>query len=240
VYRMPKLHVVLTKETLDPSRLQDKVAVVLDILFATSTIVHAFGEGVVRIWPARDAQDARRIAATQKTPLLAGEYVAKGLPGFAPATPLALCANGVKDASIVYATTNGTVALNTAAAASRVYAGALTNGKALAAHICAMHPDSTVILVCSGSMGRFSLEDFYGAGHIVSHLVACGQYALTDAARAALLLYRSKDSAAVLGMSRVGAMMHARGTQQEVDCVARLDISNIIPVLDNGYLRVMA
>ena len=43
---MPKLHVLFTKENLDPSRLQGKVVIVLDVLFATSTIVHAFGEGI--------------------------------------------------------------------------------------------------------------------------------------------------------------------------------------------------
>jgi len=240
VHRMPNLHVVFTKESLDPSCLAGKVAIVLDVLFATSTIVHAFGEGVECVWPARDADDARRIATDQDASLSAGEYLAKDLPGFGPATPLALCAQGVKGARLVYATTNGTVALNTAATAAHVYVGALTNGKALAARVACAHPDAPVVLVCSGSMGMFNLEDFYGAGHIASHLEAHGQYTLTDAARAALLLTRSNDSATVLGQSRIGRLMRERNLQHEVDHAARLDISDTVPVLDKESLRVVA
>ena len=87
---MPSLHVLFKKEDLDPARLEGKVVIVLDVLFATSTIVHAFGQCIDCIWPAMDAQDARRIASTLQAPLLAGEYLANPLPGFGPATPLAL------------------------------------------------------------------------------------------------------------------------------------------------------
>jgi len=236
---MPNLHVVLTKESLDASALAGKVAVVLDVLFATSTIVHAFDQGIECVWPARDADEARRIAADQNTPLLAGEYLAKDLPGFGPATPLALCAQGVRGARLVYATTNGTVALNTAATAAQVYVGALTNGKALAARVTSAHPDASVVLVCAGSMGMFNLEDFYGAGHIAAHLQAYGQYTLTDAARAAVLLAQSHDSAIVLGQSRIGRLMRERHLQHEVDHAARLDVSDKVPCLDKESLRVV-
>ena len=111
---MPSLHVLFKKEDLDPARLEGKVVIVLDVLFATSTIVHAFGQCIDCIWPAMDAQDARRIASTLQAPLLAGEYLANPLPGFGPATPLALAATGLAGATLVYATTNGTVALNKA------------------------------------------------------------------------------------------------------------------------------
>ena len=122
---MPSLHVLFKKEDLDPARLEGKVVIVLDVLFATSTIVHAFGQGIACIWPAMDAEDARRIASTLQVPLLAGEYLAHPLPGFGPATPLALAATGLAGATLVYATTNGTVALNNASTAAHVYVGAL-------------------------------------------------------------------------------------------------------------------
>ncbi|HEU0095307.1 MAG TPA: 2-phosphosulfolactate phosphatase [Rhizomicrobium sp.] len=143
---MPKLHVLFKKEELDPGRLQDKVVIVLDVLFATSTIVHAFSQGIRCIWPARDAEDALRIAAGLDAPLLAGEYLAAGLPGFGAPTPLALCEMQVADATLVYATTNGTVALNNAADAAQVYVGALLNGAALVAHVASRHPHANVLV----------------------------------------------------------------------------------------------
>ncbi len=236
---MPSLHVLFKKEELDRQRLHGKVVVVLDVLFATSTIVHAFGEGVGSVWPARDADDATRIAAKLDEPIMAGEYLAEGLPGFGPATPLALCGTGVQGATLVYATTNGTVALNSAAGAAHVYVGALLNGAALVAHVSKAHPEAAVLLVCAGSLDRFNLEDFYGAGHIASHFERGGQYALTDAALAAMLVYRSCDASTALGASRVGRMMQAHDLQDEIDCAARFDVLDVVPVLNNGRLQLV-
>lgn len=239
---MPKLHVVLKKEELDPTRLRGKVVIVLDVLFATSTIVHAFGQGVRCIWPALDADDALRIAARLDAPLLAGEYLAGSLPGFAAATPLALAQgdSGMGGATLVYATTNGTVALHHAAAAAHVYVGALLNGAALVAHIARVHPDASVLVVCSGSVNRFNLEDFYGAGHIAAHFKLAGSYAMSDAALAALLLYQGCDADTALQSSRVGRMMQAHQLQHEVEYAAQRDTLDVVPELNNGCLQLVA
>ena len=237
---MPKLHVLFKKEDLDPLRLPGKVVIVLDVLFATSTIVHAFGRGVECIWPARDAEDALRIAAKLDAPMLAGEYLADSLPGFGPATPLALADAGNHGSILVYATTNGTVALNNAVGAAHVYVGALLNGAALATHVARTHPDTPVLLVCSGSVDRFNLEDFYGAGHIAAHFARRGSYTLTDAALAAVLLYRGCDAQTALGASRVGRMMQAHDMQHEVDCAAQFDTLDVVPELSDGCLQLAA
>ena len=239
---MPKLHVLLTKEKLDAERLQGTVVIVLDVLFATSTIVHAFDKGIQSIWPARDADEARDIAQRLTSPLLAGEYMAGSLPGFGPATPLALARHGegVHGATLVYATTNGTVALAGAARASHVYVGALLNGRALAEHVLRAHPQAPVLLVCAGSVDHFNLEDFYGAGHVAAHLEASGNYTLTDAALAALLLRRGCDAATALGASRVGRMMREHGLQDEVDYAARADTVDAVPALNDGCLQRVA
>ncbi|TQD41221.1 2-phosphosulfolactate phosphatase [Lysobacter aestuarii] len=237
---MRKLHVLFKREELDPTRLAGKVVIVLDVLFATSTIVHAFGQGIRHVWPARDASDALRIAGSLDAPLLAGEYLARGLPGFGPATPLALATAGLHGATLVYATTNGTVALGDAAGAAHVYVGALLNGRALVEHVVREHPDASVLVVCAGSANRFNLEDFYGAGHLASHFEALGDYALTDAAIAALLLYRGCAAGTALGASRVGRLMRDNDHQAEVDCAARMDCLDVVPRLQDGCLQLVA
>lgn len=237
---MPKLHVLFKKEELDPGRLQGKVVIVLDVLFATTTIVHAFAQGAQRIWPARDANDARRIAASLDAPLLAGEYLADSLPGFGPATPLALCASGIDGATLVYATTNGTVALNNTAGAAHVYVGALSNGEALVAHVAQRHPQAPVLVVCAGSVGKFNLEDFYGAGHIAAHFETTGAYTLSDAALAAVLLYKGCSANTALNASRVGRMMQAHHLDGEVEHAARMDTVDVVPELLNGCLQRVA
>jgi 2-phosphosulfolactate phosphatase len=234
---MPNLQVLLKKEDLLPTHLEDRIVIVLDILFATSTMVHAFSEGVEGIWPALDTTDANAVAAGIGDCIKSGEYLAEHLPGFSPAMPLLLSRESLRGRKLVYCTTNGTVALRAAAAARDTYVGSLLNGAALASHVAKAHPDTSVLIVCSGSIGMFNLEDFYGAGHFVELFEARGNYQLNDGARGAKLLRRAYDPRTVLTGSRVGLMMRDKGLTNEVEYCAQLDILNVVARLDNGVLR---
>jgi 2-phosphosulfolactate phosphatase len=240
-----KVHVLLKKEELDGERLQDKVVVVLDIMFATSSIVTALAHGARDVIAAADGPTAQATAATlaPRSYVLAGEMHGDTLPGFAHPTPQALLAAGVAGRTLVYSTTNGTVALAKSHAAAHVYAASLLNGAAVMQHIAAAHPDSTVIIVCSGSADNFNLEDFYGAGHMVAQL----RHALarrpagaefSDAALAAELLHDGSDALDSLRRARVGRMMLARGLDAEVAFAARKDIFTVVPCRGaDGRLR---
>jgi 2-phosphosulfolactate phosphatase len=234
---MPSLHVLLKKEDLNPAHLEGRVLIVLDILFATSTMVHAFAAGVEAIWPALNTVDANRVADGIGECIRSGEYLAEHLPGFAPAMPLLLGREPLRGSKLVYCTTNGTIALRSAAGASFAYVGALLNGAALVAHIRQVHPDASVLIVCSGSVGNFNLEDFYGAGHFVDHFEKHGDYELNDAARGAKLVRRGYEPRTVLMGSRVGLMMQAKGMTNEVEYCAQLDVLDVVARLDGGVLR---
>jgi 2-phosphosulfolactate phosphatase len=236
---MPSLHVLLKKEDLSTAQLADRVVIVLDILFATSTIVHAFGKGVSEVWPALDSDEANVVAAGLGDCVRSGEYLADRLPGFAPAMPLLLGREQLRGKALVYCTTNGTVALRGAAGAAFAYVGALLNGAALVAHVRRAHPDLPVLIVCSGSVGNFNLEDFYGAGHFVELLQSHATYDLNDAARAARLLRLGCDPRTALLNSRIGLMMQARGMTDEVEYCARLDILDVVARLDGGRLQMI-
>ena len=60
----PPVHVVVRKEDIDAARLPGRVAIVLDILFATTTIVTALAAGATAVFPAEDRHEARRSAPT--------------------------------------------------------------------------------------------------------------------------------------------------------------------------------
>jgi 2-phosphosulfolactate phosphatase len=234
---MPSLHVLLKKEDLSPAHLEDRVLIVLDILFATSTMVHALAAGVEAIWPALNTEDANRVAEGVGECIRSGEYLAEHLPGFAPAMPLLLGREPLHGRKLVYCTTNGTIALRAAAGAAFAYVGALLNGAALVAHVRQAHPDASILIVCSGSVGNFNLEDFYGAGHFVDHFERHGTYELNDAARGAKLVRRGYDARTVLMGSRVGLMMQAKGLANEVEYCAQLDILDVVARLDGDALR---
>jgi 2-phosphosulfolactate phosphatase len=238
---MPKLHVLLKREEIDPARLEGKVVVVLDVLFATTTIVHVFSKGIAGIHPTRNRDEAERIAKQVGSCLLAGEDMGRMIPGFAPATPLALAEHASSNHSLdggemVYCTTNGTQALVAVAQAAHVYVGALINGRALAEHVSTRHPQASVVIVCSGTLDRFNLEDFHGAGHIIDHLMKIGGYTLTDAAHAAVYAYHGCDSRTALFASRVGQIMQSHGLADEVDYACQQDIVDVVPTLVSGRL----
>ena len=236
-----RIHVLTRKEELDGVRVAGKVVVVLDILFATTTMVAALAGGAAEVLPVADEAAARAAGARYAVGryVLAGELYAETLPGFAHPAPLALLAHGIAGKTLIYATTNGTVAMTLAAGAKRVYCGSLLNAGALVSHVAAAHAQDTVLVLCSGSGGNFNLEDFYGAGCLVerfTRLLGPGAD-LSDAARAALAFYRGSSAPQVLLESRVGRMMASRGLAHEVEFACRFDAYPIVPALADGRLR---
>lgn len=231
---------LLKKEELDGQRLPGKVVVVLDVLFATSSIATALACGAAEVVPALDGQAA--LAEARRRPagsyLLSGELDAETLPGFAHPTPLALRAQDLARKSLIYSTTNGTVALRKSGEAAHVYAASLLNGEAVADHVARSHPGETVLLVCSGSKDAFNLEDFYGAGYLVS-LLSRGRADgdLSDSALAARLLHDRGDALECLRSSRIGRMMLQRGLEEEVGFAARKGELRVVPKLQGGSLR---
>lgn len=227
------------KEELDQVRLPGKVVIVLDILFATTTMITALAHGAEEVIPVADEAAARACAAELGECVLAGELFAETLPGFAHPAPLSLVKHGVAGKRVVYSTTNGTVAMTLAAGAARVYCGALLNARALARHVVTQHPRDTVLIVCSGSGNNFNLEDFYGAGYFVEcflpHVTD-----VSDAAKAALALYRHAKAPEALLECRVGRMMASRGLAHEVEFACRRDAFPVIAALDGGRVSDIA
>jgi 2-phosphosulfolactate phosphatase len=236
-----RLHVLTRKEELDSVRVSGKVVVVLDILFATTTMVAALAHGATEVVPVVDERAARETAArlAQDSYVLSGELYAQTLPGFAHPAPMALIEHGVRGKALIYSTTNGTVAMTLAAGAKRVYCAALLNAHAVATHIAAAHAGDTVLILCSGSGGNFNLEDFYGAGCLVERFtqVLGAETDLSDSASAALAFYRHARAPQALLECRVGRMMATRGLAHEVEFACRFDAFPVVPILEEGRLR---
>ncbi len=237
-----KIHVLTKREELDTVRVAGKVVVVLDILFATTTMVAALANGAVEVIPALDEAAARERARglPEGSYVLSGELMAETLPGFAHPAPRALLEHGIAGKTVIYSTTNGTVALSHAAGGARVYCGALLNAGRLARHIAAAHPGETVLIVCSGSANNFNLEDFVGAGAFVAHFrEVLGEGAdFSDAARAALAVYQSARLPQALLECRVGRLMARRNLAHEVEFACRENAFPVVPVLEGGRLRL--
>src|SRR5690606_11885535 len=80
----PPVHVALLPAFVTPAALQGGVAVVIDILRASTTIVHALAEGARAVLPFESVDDARAAAAIQSpgSALLGGERGGERIEGF--------------------------------------------------------------------------------------------------------------------------------------------------------------
>lgn len=242
---MPKINVILRKEDLNPDFLYDKVAVVIDVLFATSSIVSALHQGACAVYPACNRQmacDAVRLLADDSY-VLAGENHLKPLQGFAGYSPLALCLEPLAGRDLFYATTNGTVALRKADTARYVYAAALLNAPAVVRQL-RQHRGTSIVLVCAGSAGRVNLEDLYLAGHLIDQLLALepDHWQASDTCTIAQAVYRqfADSPARCLQQSQLGVLLRAADMQHEVDYCAQVGLLDIVPRLCGDRLMCAA
>ncbi|MBU8905648.1 2-phosphosulfolactate phosphatase [Desertibacillus haloalkaliphilus] len=241
---MGKIHLLFKKEEVDEGQMKGKVAVVFDVLLATSTITTGLYYGAKEVVPVLDHRHAQAEAKDRdkNSYVLVGEYRGKTIEGFLDPTPLTLRGK-VEDKTMILSTTNGTVAINKAREATRVYIAAMINGKKVAEKINSDHRDDEIMIICSGSSGEFCIEDFYGAGYFIDCILAnqTAVWKLSDAARAAYYFFKGQENNGedVLGHSRVGQMLLRNSFAEEVSYVARQGILSIVPYLkDEGHVVI--
>jgi 2-phosphosulfolactate phosphatase len=162
------------------------VAVVIDVMRATSTIAQALASGYERVLCCREIDEARALRAELgDDAIVGGERNAVVIEGFdLGASPRDYLEPRAKTA--IMTTTNGTRTILAAAdRAEHVLLGSLLNLDAVVAAVAA--PGEDVTLVCAGFQGTFAVDDAYCAGRIVERLPADR----SDAAVAAAAIARA-------------------------------------------------
>ena len=166
------------------------VAVVIDVLRATSVMTTALANGAAKFITCQQIDEARELAKQfVEPPLLCGERHCKPINGFdlgnSPSEyPQAI----VSDRTLVLTTTNGTLAIAAAAAAKQMIVSSFLN---LAATIEFLRNADSIHLVCAGTNGQITAEDVLLAGAIVEGLCNLGPVDFDDDAILAQELYRS-------------------------------------------------
>ena len=161
------------------------VAVVVDVMRATSTIAQALASGYRRVLCCREIDEARALREELgDSAVVGGERNGILVEGFdLGASPREYLEPRAETA--IMTTTNGTRSILAAVAHSDVVLlGSLLNLEAVAAG--ARAPGKDVTVVCAGYQGAFAIDDAYCAGRIVELLDGDR----TDAAVAAAVLAR--------------------------------------------------
>jgi 2-phosphosulfolactate phosphatase len=211
-----RCHVAFTPDEV----LEAPVAVVVDVLRATSTIAQALASGYGRVYCCREVDDALALRERLGEGLLGGERNAVRIEGFdLGASPREVLEP--RGETLIYSTTNGTRAVLAAAAACReVLLGSLLNLNAISG---AVRDDC--VIVCAGFEGRFALDDAYCAGRIAESL---GASEVTDAAKASGILARSFPSSLEALLARTYG---PPGLEEDIRFCAQENTVDVVPRL---------
>ena len=235
---MNLLRVWMRKEEIDPAKLAGGVAVVIDVLLATTTMLTALDAGARRVIPAGSPEAVRQLRRQlgRGKYLIAGEDQGLPVDGFdCGPFPDEFGADSVQGRDVVFLSTNGTRAVHAARSAEVLTVACLRNVPAVARFLDTV--DAPVTLICSGSAGRVSWEDSLCAAAILARLNRT-ERPLNDAA----VLLKDWGSRLTdqwlehLMKGRVGRWFMEHGRKETLRFAARYGASETVPLLQDGSL----
>jgi 2-phosphosulfolactate phosphatase len=197
------------------------VAVVVDVLRATSTIAQALASGYERVYCCAEIADAVALRAELGQGLLGGERSAIKIEGFDVGASPREFVGEPRAPAVIFSTTNGTRAILAAAGrCDEVFLGSLLNLRAVADAVRERGEDLAV--VCAGFQGAFALDDAYCAGRIVEELDG----EPSDAAKAAAIVARAFPDAHTALLARTYG---PPGLEDDIRFCAQEDVLDVVP-----------
>ena len=238
----------LLPSLIPPGALAGGVAIVVDVLRATTAMAHALASGIEAILPCVEVDEARRAAAglPSGTALLGGERQGLPIEGFDLGnSPGSYTPEVCRGKTLVMTTTNGTRAIQASLEADRVLIAAFVN---LRATVAALSAESRPIhVVCAGTDGLISLEDSLLAGALLEGILAGGAPA-NDAGLLALAAWRhgagrmaaeSLSLSQILSEGRGGRRVREIGLAPDLEDASRTDRFDLTAELRRDPLRIL-
>jgi len=225
------------------------IAVVIDVLRASTTMITALAHGATRVVPVAGVDAARRVAADHSA-LLGGERGGVRIEGFDLGnSPLEYTADRVRGRSVVITTTNGTAALHACRDAREILIGAIVNRTAVADAVRRLaRIGDHVHLVCAGTDGAVSAEDVLAAGAILDAASEAGPNDVLDpAALDARAFFRRVAAGGDVPAALVtefrrspgGANLVDLGMQADLPACAAIDSLPLVPRYDHATSRLI-
>lgn len=236
---MQKLEIYFTpQEYLSRNSDWEHIAVVVDILRATSTVCAALDSGVKAVIPVATLEEAKRKKAEGF--IVVAERNTKK-PDFADTgnDPLVLKSNQFAGKEIVMSTTNGTKAIEAAKKEKTVeiLAGSFLNLTALSRYL--LTTGDNVIILCSGWKGVYNLEDSFFAGALAERLLAGGKFTpANDAVLSSEILWKEGKNNILEFVSRASAYARLinNGYGESMEYIFTPDSTAVIPFLEGNKL----
>ena len=200
-------------------------ALIIDVLRASTTLTVALSNGATRVLPVAGTDEAFTLKTAQPDALLCGERDGMRIAGFDLGnSPAEYSRSAVADRPLIFASTNGSLAMLGAHRAGRRVLAAFVNASAA---VEAVASEREVALVCAGKLGAFSLEDAACAGWLGAKLAERGGRIEGAGARLAVRLapHSRREVRAVLQGSSHGRYLRSLGETfaRDVEFCAGLD-----------------
>ena len=169
----PLLNVYALPTLVAPAELADGTAVVIDVLRASTTIVHALDAGAKEVMPCLEIADALAAAGLPADEcVLGGERGGLPIDGFDLGnSPEEYTPDRVAGKTVILTTTNGTRAMLHVRAAREILIAGFVNAAAV---VQALLDRDQVHIVCAGTDGQVSEDDVLLAGLLVERLQRLG------------------------------------------------------------------
>lgn len=225
-----------TLDFINEEELAGKTVVVIDVLRATSVITTALSNGAKDVTVKVEVEDALKLKNNET--LLGGERKALKIEGFDLSnSPLEYTRERVENRKIVLTTTNGTKAIYRAASADKVLIGSILNGRAVGEALAREGND--VIIICAGTQGKFSLDDFICAGKIIYELINIREISMDDFAASAYMAYRDNknDLISYVKMASHYKYLISLGLEDDIKYCFTEDIIKSVPQFTNGVIK---
>ena len=223
---------------------KNQIAVVVDVLRATTSMVTAFAHGCAEIIPVAEVEQAERRAREfgGSDVLLCGERNEQPLPGFDLSnSPLEYMGRELNGKTIVLTTTNGSQLFGMTDASTDTVIASFLNVSAVANFL--MKEAIDVAVLCAGKYGEFGMEDVVCGGMLIDKIVnqKAGNILLNDGGIAALRLYEyySTDIQGMLTETNHGKRLIEIGREEDVSFAGQIDVYNIVPHREGGVIRVI-
>ena len=232
---MRKIEVCLSPEMIHLFDLEGKIAVVVDVLRATSCMVTAMANGVKEIVPVCELDECKALQASGF--IGAAERGGVKEEGFKFGnSPFSYIDNNVEGERLAMTTTNGTIAIEKSKSAKQVVIGALINKSAVASYLNKFTED--IVIVCAGWKGNVNLEDTMFAGAIIAAMSASCNTGNDSAILADSIYQRSKKdlNEAMNNCNHVNRLSGMNDIGKDIEFCFKEDVYSVVPVLKGGVL----
>ncbi len=230
----------------DELQLRDRNVVVIDVLRASTTITVALSNGAREIIPVGSIESAVKISGSLfgEVTLRGGERNGKMIEGFNLGnSPAEYSESTVRGKSVIFCTTNGSVAMAKSRYARSLVIGSFVNLSAVVEAL--MEKKEDVLFLCAGrlnSQGQFSLEDAVCAGSMIHRLNEMDglKPELSDSARAAVALHKAhgRSPLKLLKSTEHGMYLTEIGFGEDLKLCAAVDSVPVLPTMQGTSIKL--